>query len=115
MLDPFLLLIAIFLAIFFAPQLDPRNNYVPGLADGKALVELTRAAMAEYLLHRTPADNQLVPLDMQALVATMRKLLHAIFGMFKHDQLFDGQKLYASTSPTLAPVPSNSEVVCAQT
>jgi hypothetical protein len=22
----------------------------------------------------------------------MRKLLHAIFGMFKHDQLFDGRK-----------------------
>jgi transposase len=32
---------------------------------------------------------------MQALVATMRKLLHAIFGMFKHDQLFDGSKIYA--------------------
>ncbi len=33
---------------------------------------------------------------MQALVATMRKLLHAIFGMFKHDQLFDGAKVYAA-------------------
>jgi transposase len=32
---------------------------------------------------------------LQALVATMRKLLHAIFGMFKHDQLFDGTKTYA--------------------
>ena len=32
---------------------------------------------------------------MPALVATMRKLLHAIFGMFKHDQVFDGQKVYA--------------------
>lgn len=52
---------------------------------------------------------------MQALVATMRKLLHAIYGMFKHDQLFDGQKLYASTSTTLAPPPPLSEVVCAQT
>ena len=52
---------------------------------------------------------------LQALVATMRKLLHAIYGMFKHDQLFDGRKVYASTSTTLAPVPSNSEVVCAQT
>ena len=52
---------------------------------------------------------------MQALVATMRKLLHAIYGMFKHDQLFDGQKLYALTSATLAPALSNSEVVCSQT
>jgi transposase len=32
---------------------------------------------------------------LQALVAVMRKLLHAIFGMFKHDQLFDGSKIYA--------------------
>jgi transposase len=31
---------------------------------------------------------------LQALVATMRKLLHAIYGMFKHDQLFDGNKIY---------------------
>ncbi len=33
---------------------------------------------------------------MQALVAAMRKLLHAIFGMFKQDQLFDGAKVYAA-------------------
>jgi transposase len=49
---------------------------------------------------------------MQALVATMRKLLHAIFGMFKHDQLFDGAKVYAlvaTPSPALAP----QEVACA--
>jgi transposase len=52
---------------------------------------------------------------MQALVATMRKLLHAIYGMFKHDQLFDGLKVYASNSITLAPPPSLSEVVCART
>ena len=52
---------------------------------------------------------------MQALVATMRKLLHAIYGMFKHDQLFNGQKLYTLTSPALAPALSNSEVACSQT
>lgn len=34
---------------------------------------------------------------MQALVAVMRKLLHALFGMFKHRQTFDGSKLFAST------------------
>ena len=31
---------------------------------------------------------------MQALVAVMRKLLHAIFGMFKHRQPYDGSKLF---------------------
>jgi transposase len=49
---------------------------------------------------------------MQSLVATMRKLLHAIFGMFKHDQLFDGRKVYAATQAELAPSPSAPEVVC---
>lgn len=33
---------------------------------------------------------------MQALVAVMRKLLHAIHGMLEHDQSFDGEKFYAS-------------------
>jgi transposase len=47
---------------------------------------------------------------MQALVATMRKLLHAIYGMFKHDQLFDGEKVYTSSNAVLAPALSNSEV-----
>ncbi len=48
---------------------------------------------------------------MQALVATMRKLLHAIFGMFKHDQLFDGPKTYtlSATQPVAVP----QEVACA--
>jgi transposase len=51
---------------------------------------------------------------MQALVATMRKLLHAIYGMFKHDQLFDGHKVYAPSSPSVpAPLPEPQEVACA--
>lgn len=33
-------------------------------------------------------------LKMVALVAVMRKLLHAIFGMFKHQTAFDGNRLY---------------------
>jgi transposase len=32
---------------------------------------------------------------MQANVAVMRKLLHAIHGMLKHDQDFEGEKFYA--------------------
>ena len=43
-------------------------------------------------------------LKMQALVAVMRKLLHAIFGMFKHHQLYDGSQLF----PLLAPSPDGS-------
>ncbi|MGH9404044.1 MAG: IS110 family transposase [Terriglobia bacterium] len=31
---------------------------------------------------------------MQAMVAVMRKLLHAIFGMFKHRQPYDGSKIF---------------------
>jgi transposase len=46
---------------------------------------------------------------MQALVALMRKLLHAIFGMFKHNQNFDGSKAY-TLSPTACPVPVVQEV-----
>jgi transposase len=47
---------------------------------------------------------------LQALVATMRKLLHLIFGMFKHDQLFQGSKAYALTDLPPTPHPSLQEV-----
>ncbi len=40
---------------------------------------------------------------MQALVAVMRKLLHAIYGMFKHRQTFDGSKLFALPAPEISP------------
>jgi transposase len=44
---------------------------------------------------------------LQALVAVMRKLLHAIFGMFKHRQAYDGSRLF----PQLAVVsPAPAEV-----
>jgi hypothetical protein len=46
---------------------------------------------------------------MQALVAVMRKLLHAIFGMFRHRQTFDSSKVYAC-APSACPVPSVQEV-----
>ena len=38
---------------------------------------------------------------MVAVVAVMRKLLHAIYGMLKHGQDFDGEKFYAT--PETAP------------
>ncbi len=49
---------------------------------------------------------------MQALVAAMRKLLHAIFGIFKHDQSFDGSKVFAY-APLATPSPLAQEVLCA--
>ena len=43
---------------------------------------------------------------LQALVAAMRKLLHAIFGMFKHHQTFNGDKVYSlASAATPEPVP----------
>jgi len=39
---------------------------------------------------------------MVALVAVMRKLLHAIFGMFKHQTAFDGNKVFALSAPEVS-------------
>lgn len=49
--------------------------------------DLYLRAFYEHLLARGK-------LKMQALVAVMRKLLHAIFGMFKHHQVYDGSKVF---------------------
>jgi transposase len=78
-----------------------RGLYMPALVTVRHDPHLR--AYYEHLLARGK-------LKMQALVATMRKLLHAIFGMFKHDQLFDGQKVYAAPA---APVPTAQEALCA--
>jgi transposase len=44
---------------------------------------------------------------MQALVAVARKLLHAIYGMFKHQQPYNGSKVYRlKETVTLAPLTS---------
>ncbi|MBB4090964.1 IS110 family transposase [Salinibacter ruber] len=51
-------------------------------------------AFYEKLLRRGKAK-------MVAVVAVMRKLLHAIYGMLKHGQDFDGEKFYAT--PETAP------------
>jgi transposase len=73
-----------------------RALYMPALV---AIVhEPHLRAFYEHLLARGKTK-------MQALVAVMRKLLHALFGMFKHDQTFDGSKVYAFaplTPPTFA-------------
>jgi transposase len=63
-----------------------RALYMPALVALQHQAELR--AFYEHLLARGKTK-------MQARVATLRKLLHAIFGMFKHHQLFDGAKVYA--------------------
>lgn len=73
-----------------------RGLYMPALVALQHEPHL--AAFYQKLLDRSKAK-------MQALVAVMRKLLHAIFGMFKHHQAYDGSKVHA-----LIPQP---EAVCA--
>lgn len=71
-----------------------RALYMPALVAVQHQANLR--AFYEHLLARGKAK-------LQALVAVMRKLLHAIYGMFKHDQLFDGGKVYDLTNaPALA-------------
>jgi len=36
---------------------------------------------------------------LQAIVAVMRKLLHAIFGMLRHNEPFDGSRLFSTPTP----------------
>jgi transposase len=75
-----------------------------------ALVAVQHQAQVRAYYEHVQARGKL---KMQALVATMRKLLHAIYGMFKHDQLFDGQKLYAApTASVPPPLPEPQEVLC---
>lgn len=52
------------------------------------------AAFRAYYLHVQARGK----CKMVALVAVMRKMLHAIFGMFKHDALFDSSRVYAGSA-----------------
>ena len=52
-------------------------------------------------------------LKMVALIAVMRKLLHAIYGMFKHQQPFDGSKVYRLPGPHTSPPLNSAQEVAA--
>ncbi len=67
-----------------------RALYMPALAAARH-----HAAFRAFYLHLQAAGKR----KMVALVAVMRKLLHAAFGMFKHDALFDGSRVYRPASP----------------
>ncbi len=62
-----------------------RGLYMPALVAVRHDPHLR--AFYEHLLARGKTK-------MQALVAVMRKLLHAIYGMFKHRQAYDGSKVF---------------------
>jgi transposase len=71
-----------------------RALYMPALVAARREPHLR--AFYQHLLGRGKCK-------MQALVAVMRKLLHAVYGMLKHRQPFDGAKLYRLTEPITAP------------
>jgi len=48
--------------------------------------------------YRTLQDRHKTKL--QALIAVARKLLHAIFGIFKNGTAWDGAKLFPNLTPT---------------
>ena len=66
------------------------------LLDESALVDLETGLRLEAELQAF-YDKLLAKgkTKMQALIAVMRKLLHAIHGMLRHDQDFDGEKFFA--------------------
>jgi len=81
-----------------------RALYMPALVAIRRQPNLR--AFYQHLLERGK-------LKMVALVAVMRKLLHAIYGMFKHRQPFDGAKVYRLSQPGPQPQPSLSTVEAA--
>jgi transposase len=79
-------------SIHRAPRISRAGNvhlrhalYMPALV-------AVRVDAAVRSFYRTLLDRQKRP--KQALVAIMRKLLHAIYGMFRHDELYDATKCY---------------------
>ncbi|HVA00615.1 MAG TPA: IS110 family transposase [Terriglobia bacterium] len=76
-----------------------RALYMPALVAIRHQPHLR--AFYQHLLARGKAK-------MQALVAVMRKLLHAIFGMFKHHQPFDGARLCSLPVESSQPLPTFS-------
>ena len=78
-----------------------RALYMPALVAVRH--DLHLRAFYQHLLDNGKAK-------LQALVAVMRKLLHAIFGMFKHHQPYDGSKIYRLQPQLPQPVLCTMEV-----
>lgn len=75
-----------------------RALYMPALSASRCSPHLK----SFYLHLQTKGKCKMV-----ALVAVMRKLLHAIYGMFKHDALFEGAKLYPAFAQQQLSVKAN--------
>lgn len=71
-----------------------RALYMPALTAVRCSVHLR--ALYQHLQTRGKCK-------MVALVAVMRKLLHAIFGMFRHDAVFNGARLCPDLPPATLP------------
>jgi transposase len=78
-----------------------RALYMPALVAVRH--DLALRAYYQHLLDNGKAK-------LQALVAVMRKLLHAIFGMFKHHQPYDGSKIYRLQPQASQPLLCTTEV-----
>jgi transposase len=72
----------------------PRNRYLRAALYMPALVAIQHEPNVKAFYNKLVAAGKK---PMQAVVAVMRKLLHVIWGMLKHDQDFDGNKF--SDSP----------------
>jgi hypothetical protein len=81
------------------------------LADGKLLVQLARDTMKEYLLHRTPASGQMVPLNMQRLkdrnyrvAVTLRSAGQAVGQAVRGDSNMPRNVMSAATAAMRSPL-----------
>ena len=68
------------------------NAQLRGALYMPALVAVRRDPAARAFYDRLQTRQQK---KLQGIVAVMRKLLHAIYGMFRHDQTYDASKCYA--------------------
>ncbi len=68
------------------------NKYLRAALYFPALSALTHQANVRAFYNKLRDKGKV---KMQGVVAVMRKLLHAIWGMFKHGTDFDGEKFYA--------------------
>jgi transposase len=78
------------------------NKYLRRALYMPALVAIQRDPGFQAFYQRLKARGKL---PLQAVVAAMRKLLHAIFGVISNQQPFDSQKLFASAHPPTQKIP----------
>ena len=73
------------------------NQYLRHALDMPALVASRHQARVKAFYDQLTERGKK---PLQAIVAVMRKLLHSIWGMFRHDPDFEGEKFYRTTPQT---------------